>query len=397
MAIVPGVVRRPRQIMPMRNRITETGAVGFGPAGLIVIVRFRTVKKLCAAVVTRQPFAYKVPNRKAQQGVALITILLVVVIATVLGVAMVRDQNTTILRTRNFFSQSQAMQYALGGEELARQILWQDFNEGEKIDTLADPWANQEMKFEFDEGDVRVQIEDMQSRLNVNSLAESGTTGTGANRGLNAERFTSLFSQIGVDRVFVDRIGDWIDKDDNVRQLGAEDYQYLGLDRPFRTSGQPMADLSELRLLLEMDDETYQKLLPYLSALPDPEAELNVNTAEAIVLQSISRDLSTEVAAQIIATRETTEGFKSVTEFLQSPEVAGMGLSAKGLGVQSAFFKVRIIARYQERFSYLTSIVQRDPVDGSTRVIYRNNSNKILPVVRKPVEDEDAVDDETDV
>ncbi len=371
-----------------------------------MIVRSRARRNLNPGAVKKRPMMNRRQFREAQKGVALVTILLVVVIATVLGVAMVRDQNTTILRTRNFFSQSQAKQYALGGEELARQILWEDFDKGDKIDILTDAWANQEMKFEFDEGDVRVQIEDMQSKLNVNSLAQTGAagndtigngaTGTGVNSAQITERFFSLFSQIGVDRVFVDRIGDWVDADENTRQLGAEDYQYLGLDRPFRTSGQPMVDLSELRLLLEMDDETYQKLLPYLSALPDLEAGLNVNTAEAVVLQTISSKLTTEAAAQLIATRDTTEGFKSVTEFLQSPEVAGMGVTVQGLGVQSAFFQVRIIARYQERFSYLTSIVQRDLVDGSTRVIYRNNSNKILPIVRKPVDDDDAIEDGTD-
>lgn len=325
---------------------------------------------------------------KKQQGVALITILLVVVIATVLSVAMVRDQNMTILRTRSFFTQSQAKQYALGGEELARQILWEDFDTGEKKDTLQEDWANQEMQFDFDEGEVRIQIEDMQGRLNVNSLASSGPTGVQAR-----VRFINLFSEIGIDQVYVDRIADWIDEDANVRQLGAEDFDYLGSDRPYRTSGQMMVDISELRLLLDMDREIYQRLLPYVTALPDPEVELNINTAGGAVLQSVSNNLRREAAEQLIAMRDEQEGFDSVTEFLQSPEVAGLRISAQGLGVQSAFFKVRITARFQERFSYLTSIVQRDPIDGSTRVIYRNNSNKILPIINTT---DEVVEDNSD-
>lgn len=311
-----------------------------------------------------------------QNGVALITILLVVVIATVLSVAMVKDQNMTIVQTRNFFNQSQAKQYALGGEELARQILWEDFDNGQKKDYLLENWADKEMQFEFEDGEVRLQIEDMQSLLNVNSLASSSPTGLQARA-----RFINLFTEIGIDPVYVDRIADWIDEDANVRQLGAEDFEYLGMDRPYRTSGQMMVDISELRLLLDMDREKYQRLLPYVTALPDPESVLNINTAKGAVLQTVSKDLRLEVAQQLADIRDEKEGFDSVEEFLQLPELAGMAISGQGLGVQSAFFKVRITAKFRERFSYLTSIIQRDLIDGSTRVIYRNSSKKILPVV----------------
>ena len=311
-----------------------------------------------------------------QQGVALISILLVVVIATVLGVAMVRDQNITIQRTRNFFNQSQAKQYALGGEELARQILWQDFNQGEHRDTLQEGWAQSGLQFEFEEGEVQIQIEDLQGRLNVNGLGDEGPANQQARM-----RFTNLFAELGIDQVYVDHIADWIDADNNVRQLGAEDFEYLALETPYRTSGQVMVDISELRLLLDLDLDTYERLLPYVTALPDTASVLNINTASAIVLQSVSSGLGIETAQVLVDTRDEQQGFESVTEFLQSPHVAGLGISDKGLGVQSGFFEIRVRARFRERFAYLTSIVQRDTVDGRMRVIYRNSSRKISPIV----------------
>ena len=63
------------------------------------------------------------------RGVALISILLVVVIATVLGVKMTTEQHFSINRARNYFDQVKVHQYALGGEELARQILYKDFTD----------------------------------------------------------------------------------------------------------------------------------------------------------------------------------------------------------------------------------------------------------------------------
>ena len=71
-----------------------------------------------------------------QTGVALISVLLIVVIATVLGVAMTREQNHAITRARLALEQTRVHQYALGGEELARQILHTDFIEAREKDTL---------------------------------------------------------------------------------------------------------------------------------------------------------------------------------------------------------------------------------------------------------------------
>jgi len=330
---------------------------------------------------------------RIQQGIALITILLVVVIATVLGVAMVRDQNITIQRTRNFFNQSQAKQYALGGEELSRQILWEDFDQGENRDYLQEEWATSGLQFEFEEGEVQIQIEDLQGRLNVNSLGKVGPAS-----GQARMRFTNLFAQLGVDQVYVDRIADWIDADANVRQLGAEDFEYLALETPYRTSGQMIVDISELRLLLDLDRDTYEALSPYVAALPYADSELNINTAPAMVLQSISSRLGIEIADVLVTTRDEQQGFESVTEFLQSPDVAGMGISDRGLGVQSAFFEIRVRARFRERFAYLTSIIQRDPLDGSISVIYRNSSKKITPLVdTSGTEPEANLEEKTDV
>jgi general secretion pathway protein K len=324
-----------------------------------------------------------------QRGVALITILLVVVIATVLAVAMVRDQNMTIQRTRNFFNLNQAKQYALGGEELSRQILWEDFEKSEGGDYLQEDWANPNLHFEFEEGEVQIQIEDLQGRLNVNSLG-----GQGAEHQLARARFANLFAGLGVDPAYIDRIADWIDEDANVRQFGAEDFDYLALELPYRTSGQMIADPSELRLLLDLEQEVYEQLLPSLAALPSTSLPLNINTASALVLQSISAGLGVETAELLVAQREELQGFESVLEFLQSPELAGLGISGDGLGVQSAFFEVRVKARFRERFAYLTSIVQRSPIDGSMRVIYRNSSKKIIPVVD---ESDDSSEKSSDV
>jgi len=80
-----------------------------------------------------------------QQGVALITVLLVVAMATVLAVAMVKGQQSLLRRSSSVVSQDQAYLYTLGAESFAIVILeddkHNDKNKSTPQDTLAETWA----------------------------------------------------------------------------------------------------------------------------------------------------------------------------------------------------------------------------------------------------------------
>ena len=152
-----------------------------------------------------------------------------------------------------------------------------------------------------------------------------------------------------------------------------------------------MADVSELRLLLDMDEEDYRNLLSYVVVLPDITASININTAPAIVLKLIATDLSIEGAAIIVEQRDAQEGFDSVQEFLQQQGVTGAtGIDVKGLSVKSRYFRVSSRARYNGRVSTLTSVIQRDPTDGQMRVLSRDLGQRFVSVVTD-VPGEDAL------
>lgn len=338
------------------------------------------------------------PFRRQQQGVALISILLIVVIATVLGAAMTTEQNFSINRARVSFDQSIVKQYALGGEELARQILRQDFVDSPEVDHLGEQWAVPGDTFEFEDGEIELQIIDLQSRMNVNGLASTEANNNGQNGSPNVSpndsangspnrstqdndtkaRLIELFTQQGAEDRHVHNLKDWIDADDANDGLGAEDYAYLGLDKPYRTAGQLIGDISELRLLLEMEPQQFQLIAPYLVALPDAQIEVNVNTASAGVLQALLPGTDLGTLESLVADRDGGQPFESTSAFLVQAGVQGV---LNGIAVRSDFFQVSIKARYQDRFGYLTSIIQRDGTDGSMRVIYRDQSKKILPKV----------------
>ena len=66
--------------------------------------------------MTDRPDRAALWSRRGEGGVALVAVLLVVAIATVLSVSMITKQNLAAHKTLNHLEQSQAFQYALGGE-----------------------------------------------------------------------------------------------------------------------------------------------------------------------------------------------------------------------------------------------------------------------------------------
>ena len=309
-----------------------------------------------------------------QSGVALVTVLLVVAIATVMAVSMVQEQQGSIHIARGFLSRGQAGQYALGGEELARQILQEDHAEGENRDYLTETWANPELHFQFEEGEVNLQITDLQGLFNVNSLSSENDLVE-----IARQRLVNLLTALGADPLLSDRIQDWIDEDTSARPAGAEDFDYLVYEPPYRAGNAIVQDVSELGLL-GLEPEILQQIIPFFTALPDAQTLVNINTASPYILQALASELSFEAAGVLVQRREEQEGgFETVQAFLQLPELAGVRVVTNGLSVQSSFFEVRTIARYQERFSYLTSILHRNPLDGTIRVIYRDFSKNFRP------------------
>jgi general secretion pathway protein K len=324
--------------------------------------------------MTDRPDRAALWSRRGEGGVALVAVLLVVAIATVLSVSMITKQNLAAHKTLNHLEQSQAFQYALGGEELARQILHDDFEGENKTDHMAESWAVPIAPFEFEQGEVEIQITDLQSLFNLNSLAATGKRGN-----TNRVRFRALLAELAIDSFITDLVTDWIDGDQSTSQLGAEDYDYLALDPPYRTGTGMMADATELRLLLDMDEEDYRNLLSYVVVLPDRLAPININTAPAIMLQSIATDLSVDSAQIIVEQRDAEEGFDSVDDFVNQQGVTGAkGIDTSGLSVTSQYFRVSSRARYNDRVSKLTSIIQRDPFDGQMRVLARDLGQRFV-------------------
>ncbi|MDM8569440.1 type II secretion system minor pseudopilin GspK, partial [Thiotrichales bacterium HSG1] len=190
-----------------------------------------------------------------ESGVALITVMLIVALATIMAVAMTTRQQLDIHRTANLINVEQAYLYALGGESWMTRILLRD---SKKIDSLQDVWATSIPSLPIPGGYITGQVIDLQGRFNLNNLLQEDGQ-TSSSDIIILERLLNIL-ELPVSLVQV--IIDWIDTNEEQLLNGAEDNVYLMKEPAYRSANRLFVDPSEVRLLV--GTEKYYKLLPYI-------------------------------------------------------------------------------------------------------------------------------------
>jgi len=312
-----------------------------------------------------------------QQGVALITALLIVAMVTVAAVAMATRQQMDIRRTGSMLHGEQAYAYLLGAESWAEVVLARDKRDT-KLDTLYEDWSTQPPVSIVEGGSIIGRIVDMQGRFNVNGLVD----GKGVANKDAITRYKRLLRQLDLDESLAEALADWIDSDINVLfPNGAEDDTYLNASTPYRTANRLLVDVSELRLVKGYEPEVIEKLHPFIAVLPE-DTPLNINTASAEVLITVAENMSLSDGESLIATRGE-DGFETVAKFTGEPELAGKKQMTTGkLGVESQWFLMVSEATIGQSRARLASLIQR--TDKATLVV-RRQREFLEPVVVAPV------------
>jgi len=231
-----------------------------------------------------------------QQGVALITAILLVAIATLIAAKLSWDNQVSIRRTETTLMQEQARLFALGGEAVAIEYLRDDTDNYDLTDEF---WLTTPPPIEIGIdatvlGQMQGRLDDAQGRLNINNLVPDT-----ANGDVRAQ-FERLFNTLDIDTSIIDAIIDWIDTDTVPLTRGAEDGIYTGLDPGYRPANNYFTRISELRAVKgidALDTETYNELLQHITALhPDwcggTPTLVNMNFATAEVMAALDSALS---------------------------------------------------------------------------------------------------------
>ena len=323
-----------------------------------------------------------------QCGVALISILLIVALVTALMYHLMTRQALVVAQTRQVVRADQSLAYALGGEAYARQILFDDWNRpaGRALDALTEAWSVPSVPFDIEAGTLELSIEDLDRRFNLNSLAGQSVT-------KNLVRFKTLLATLGLDPVVADAWRDWVDADSEAAGFGAEDGTYLIATPPYRTANQPAVGTSEIALLGLLDPDQLARLLPYVTTLPTTALRVNVNTADAPILESLSPRVSPAQAETIV---QSDRHYEDVSVLLA--EVPELSDSVDAMAVVSSYFEIRSRAEIDGFRTELTSVVHRDPATGHMTLLSRDFGKRLPSLVeaQKSLDSDSAKDAKKD-
>ena len=278
------------------------------------------------------------------RGVALITALLVVAIASLAATALLSSASLAIHRTAALRDSEQAWWVARGVNAWVLGILDNDRKES-TYDGLDEDWARPVDYLPVDQGFVRGKVEDLQGRLNLNNLKPKNPKSLAQFR-----RLLKALPDADPPPGLLDAIQDWSDADQNPSSMnGAEDTDYLNLTPPYRAANRSFTVVSELLAVRGMTPKLFEVLRPLVAALPADSAAtatftpINVNTAPEAVLRALSEPIDdAKLRAFVEGRTDTPIRDDAGLEALINDGPWPQGQDVKGqLTYESQFFQIQ--------------------------------------------------------
>jgi len=367
---------------------------------------------------------YNQTPRKRQQGVALITALIITSVAVSIATLIIYRQQIQIRLSSNISTLEQNYQYAYGMEDFAGTILKRSFEDQPDFVSLNDDWyAESGLVLPIKGGLMTGKLYDLQARINVNSLirprveiippAVEGqsqtvqTPDTGKEyidiASVTKTRLTELIriideqQDMGPPRNFAVILKDWIDidqdngnsiipEDDSDGGSGAETSYYQSIEPAYFSANTEMISPTELRLLKNMQEKFYKRItdnittLPILTGNTPTKTHINVNTASENVLKSLG--FAPDAVTNIVETRKedpfiTLSAFKGievVSRDLKTENNPDGLVDPLDLGVKSEYFLLEGKVEINNTRLFINSILWRNQ-NGVVSVIMRDFSN----------------------
>jgi len=181
------------------------------------------------------------------RGIALIIVLWILALLTVIVGTFAALARTETLQARFTFDAVDARYAAEAG--LHRAVV-ELRNPDIETRWVAD---GRPYTFAFGQAEIEVRITDETGLIDLNA----------AGRG-NPERLIGLFESVGLSRedaeLMTAAIQDWVDVDDEVRPLGAEENEYFAQGYPYGPTNQPFTTVAELQQVIGMSWELFRAI-----------------------------------------------------------------------------------------------------------------------------------------
>jgi general secretion pathway protein K len=222
--------------------------------------------------------------RQRQRGIALITAILLVALATIMAATIGYENAMTARRGTATFAFEQSLQVSMAAEAIAAYALQQSRASYHATTDPSQPWATPYGPVDLIPGvTLEAWLQDAQGRFNLNNLVNAdGSTNADA-----VLVFQNLLNNLGLEPKWAPLMADWIDSDDVPNNPdGAEDSVYLSQTPPYRAANMLITSASEILALPGFGRDRYLMLAPFITALPQGTL-VNLCSARAELLDAL--------------------------------------------------------------------------------------------------------------
>lgn len=267
-----------------------------------------------------------------QRGAALLTVMMIVAAMSVAALAVTQSVTQATMRSRALDAQAQLLFYAASAEEVAKARMSEVLAPLENKLNADLPGLGVPQIIPLEQGALTVTARDASNCFNVNQLTRGVEGGVLAANPDAQEAYQTLLTEtieggFNSDMVaLVSALTDWMDDNTVPSNGGAEDGYYLSEVPSYRTSGQKLSSVSELRAIRGYTIDVYTQIRPLLCALPETVdtvgRKLNINTLDArhapLLQMAFGEALSMDDTRELIASRPLG-GWTDVEAMLEDP------------------------------------------------------------------------------
>jgi general secretion pathway protein K len=271
-----------------------------------------------------------------QQGAALLTALFVMTIVVILVVAVSQMVFLHIHRlelTQNYLklNASERITEIWAKKQLEKKSLFDSYPKNKIIKTLDINPDN------ISKITIHAEIQDAQAKFNLNNLQDN----------LFFSVFIHLIKNVYPElkekkQIFI--VGAaymWVKPFQPGRGFDEITKYYQTQKPPYQMSHQPMHNKTEFRLIYEVDKKLYNKLSPYITALPE-KTPINIYTASEQIIKSLGNGLEDSQVSQLITLRNQPENVDDKLLLL----VKNFNIPTQEVTINSQYFDLYVTVKH---------------------------------------------------
>lgn len=298
-----------------------------------------------------------------QKGSALIMALLITAIVAAVATAIAVHLRMVIRESQLVYNFEQAYYVLQGVQYWGKSQLIQNAklnSEKHVVENYPQTMPN----MVFHQVQLSGEIDDAQGLFNINTVAKAAGQAQFARL---LKIVDNTLSNVQATQI-AKATSDWINTS-NVDSI------YLNNKPPYRAAHSPMVSISELRLINGVSAKLYVALMPYITALPTSDNQINIMTAPIPVLQSLALTMTADQANNLATCRQQFSNLTSIDDLKQTCITKpGLQLDPNvNLVITSNYFLVKGNAALGDQNLTLYSLIKRNVVTQNNTVKYSAN------------------------